>query len=289
MRQVATFAFLLSLGGIGAAQTAGEKMAFEAASIKPFPEGTAIQFSGCMGGPGSSDPGRVRCEYVTLQQLLMQAYQVKAQEITGPAWLDGAHFNVTAAVQPGATRDQQREMFRSLLAERFQVVMHREKRPIPGYALTVSKGGLKMKESDPPGPQADDAPASGPPKQGADGFPILRKASITGAPVILYRQGRARLQGLNVAMRQLADSLSYQLDRIVVDETGLTGKYDITLNWTPEASEPGGRQAAAREDSGPEPTAFMALEQQLGIKVVAKKVEREIVVVDGASKTPTEN
>jgi uncharacterized protein (TIGR03435 family) len=289
MWRVARFAFLLSIGVLGAAQTGNDKVAFEAATIKPFPEGTIIRFSGCMGGPGSGDPGRINCEYVTLKQLLTQAYQVKAQEIFGPAWMDDAHFNVTGTLPAGANREQERAMLRNLLIERFQVVLHRENRAISGFALTVAKGGLKMSESDPTVSATDEPQANGPLPTGSDGFPILRKSVITGAPMILYRQGRARLQGLRVATGQLADSLSHQLDRIVVDETGLTGEYDITVNWTPEANEPGARQPGAQEDAGPESTVFMALEQQLGIKVVAKKVQRETVVVDSAARTPTEN
>jgi uncharacterized protein (TIGR03435 family) len=287
MSRWAKFVFLLSTA-MCAAQTGSDKPAFEAATIKPFPEGNAIRFSGCTGGPGSGDPGRISCEYVTLKMLIVHAYQVKAQEVFGPAWMDGTHFNVTATVPRGATREQARAMMRSLLAERFQVVLHRENRAIPGYALTVARSGLKMGESHPAAGTAE-AAADGPPPTGKDGFPILRAPAITGSPIILYRQGRARLQGLGVTMAQLADSLSHQLDRVVVDETGAVGKYDVTLNWTPEATEPGGRQPGTADDSLPEPTVFMALEQQLGIRVVSKKVQRETVVVDSASRTPTGN
>jgi uncharacterized protein (TIGR03435 family) len=270
-----------------AAQT-NDNPAFEAASIKPFPEGAMIQFSGCMGGPGSQDPGRINCQYVTLKQLLAQAYQVKAQEIFGPPLLDGPHFNITATLPAGATRDRLRAMYRNLLAERFQVVLHRENRPIPGFALTVGKAGLKIEESQPAAAAAEE-PAAGPPPTGKDGFPILRRSAIAGSPIILYRQGRARLQGVGVTMAQLADTLSHQLDRVVVDETGATARFDVTIDWTPEANEPGARQPGAPDDSVPNPTVFMALEQQLGIKVVAKRVQRDTVVVDSASKTPTGN
>lgn len=269
---------------------------FEAASIKPFPEGTTISFSGCTGGPGSNDPGSIRCEYVTLKMLLMRAYQVKSQEIFGPGWLDSAHFSIAAKVPAGTSKDQVPAMFQALLSERFKVALHHETRAIPAYSVTVAKGGLKIREYVPEaGSGANDTqPPGGPPPTGKDGFPILRPAVLASGPIILYRQGRARLQARGTTLARLAEALSQQLDRIVVDETGASAKYDITLTWTPDSTELGGTphgpdRGTIPESSTPEPTIFMAMEQQLGLRLAPKKVERKTLVVDRAEKVPTEN
>jgi uncharacterized protein (TIGR03435 family) len=298
MRLFATAVLFTLTCGRAIAQADDPGIVFEAASIKPFPEGTPISMSGCLGGPGSNDPGLINCEYVTLKTLLMRAYEVKNQEIFGPGWLDNTHFNLTLKVPSGSTKDQMPLMFRNLLAERFKVAVHRENRLLTGYALTVAKGGLKIKESAPPdAAAADEPPAGGKLPIGSDGFPILRRSTIAGGPITLYREGRARLQAGNTKLTTLASALGGQLDRIVTDETGLDGKYDITLNWTPDTTEPGGRsRQTARADANALPEAstpavdlFAAVEQQLGLKLVAKKVSRDTIVVDRAEKVPTEN
>jgi uncharacterized protein (TIGR03435 family) len=273
---------------------AKEPISFETSVIKPIAEGTPISMSGCLGGPGSNDPGRVNCEYVTLRMLLMRAYQLKAPELIGPGWLDTVYFNITATVPKGATKDQAPAMFQSLLADRFKVVIHRETKQLAGYSITVGKSGLKAK---PPGPvsAANGGEASGgPPKVGADGFPILRRAITAGGPIILYRQGRARLLASEGTMAQLAEALSRQLKSIVMDETGLDGKYDLTLSWKLDDSESGvnlrtAGAASSTESAEPEPNIFMAMDQQLGLRLTKKQLARQVVVVDRAERTPTEN
>lgn len=265
-------------------------IAFEAASIKPFPAGSNIVFSGCMGGPGSDNPGRIDCQHVTLKMLLMRAYQVKSQEVIGPGWLESEHFNILAKMPQGATKDQVPAMFRVLLAERFHVVLHREKRMLPTYVLTLAKGGLKIKEWTDKPPAADEPPPGAKLRVGEDGFPILRQSTLAGGAITLFRQGRARMQG-QTTMPQLAESLSGQLNQVVVDETGLTAKYEVVLNWTPDPTDMGGgpRAAAGSTDATAPPDLFVAIEQQLGLKLVAKKVERDAIVVDSADKAPTGN
>jgi uncharacterized protein (TIGR03435 family) len=271
------------------AQT-GSDPTFEAASIKPFPIGTPVQMSGCQGGPGGGDPGRIDCQYVTLKMLIMRAYKVKAQEVFGPAWIDLDHFNINAKVPAGATSAQVPGMFRSFLAERFKLEAHTETRPISAWVVTVAKGGLKIKEaSQAPAPDDNSQPGGKLPI-GEDGFPVLRPASYRGGLITLFRNGRARMQGSGVTLSQLAESLSGQLDRIVADETELTGKFDILLNWTPERTEIGARpEASSTTDPGMPPEIFAAIEQQLGLKLVSKKIDRNVILVDRAEKAPTEN
>jgi uncharacterized protein (TIGR03435 family) len=291
--------FALSCGRIFA--QAADTITFEAASVKPFAEGTPIMMSGGLGGPGSDDPGRINCEYTTLKMLLMRAYKVKSDEIFGPGWLESAHFNITAKLPEGATKEQVPVMFRNLLAERFKVVLHHENRALPAYSLTVAKGGLKIKESAqaPSVPAADDAQAGGRLPIGKDGFPVLRPGTTAGGPITLFRQGQARLQASHTTLAALAEALTQQLGRVVIDETGLGGRYDITLNWTPEATEPGGRprqaasagtgDIASQEAGTPDTNLYAAVEQQLGLKLISKKTIRDTIVIDRAEKVPTEN
>jgi len=294
MRPTVAMFFVILAGSQASAQPDDPKIVFEAASVKPFPEGQPIQMSGCTGGPGSDDPGRITCEYVTLKMLVMRAYQVKAQEVFGPGLLESARFNILAKLPSGAAKEQVPIMFRNLLAERFKLVVHRESRQIPAYVITVSKGGLKMKETPPPSADpVEETPKGGPLPIGKDGFPTLRPSSIKGGAVTLFRNGQARLQAGGITVAKLAETFSFQLDRIVTDETGLAGKYDVTLYWTPESTEAGARRPPLGPDSasdpGTEPNVFVAAEQQLGLKLVSKKVARDVVVVDSAEKTPTLN
>jgi len=297
MRVSAAILLFAFAGGGAFAQADNPAIAFEAASIKPFPEGTLRSMSGCLGGPGSDDPVRIHCEYATLKMFLMRAYEVKSEQISGPGWLDSTYFNADVRLPRGATKAQAALMFRNLLAERFKVELHHENRLLPAYALTVAKGGFKLQES---APSSADAGAADPPPgaklpMGRDGFQVLRRSSIAAGPIILYRQGRAKLQGSGIRMTALAEALTHQLDRIVTDETALDGKYDITVYWTPGTIEPGGSPHAGTE-TGPVPEAstpvvdlFGALEQQLGLKLVAKKIPRDVLVIDRAEKVPTEN
>ena len=273
------------------AQPADARLAFEAASIKQFPEGSSISMSGCQGGPGTQTPTRINCEHVTLKSLLMRAYGVKNQEIAGPGWIDSTHFNLLIRVPEGATKDQATTMYRNLLADRFQLALHHETKPMTAYALTVSKNGARLKEYDPAAKDDDTPPPGGKLPTGDDGFPVLRRSILSRAPIVLYVGGRSRLQGVNMKIGKLAESLSGQLDQLVTDETGLTGSYDITLYWTPDASLPSGRAPGdtPQEATAPETGLFPAIEQQLGLKLVAKKVPRDTLVIESAVKTPTEN
>ncbi|HEX3743883.1 MAG TPA: TIGR03435 family protein [Bryobacteraceae bacterium] len=291
IRQILIFGFLVAAWAT--AQDPAASVAFEAVSIKAFPEGQPVMMSGCVGGPGSDDPAQVRCEYVTLKTLLMRAYKVRNHEISAPGWVDSTHFNIRAKAPDGATAAQLPGMYRLLLIERFKLTLHHESRATTIYKLDASKGGAKLKphEESPQPPTDDGPPPGGKLPTGNDGFPILRRSAYAGGPIILYRNGRARLQASNATVGQLAQAITNQLDQEVTDETGLTGRYDIVLDWTPGPLEPGGSSPAAspHEAGAPEISLFAAIEQQLGLRLVAGKAPRDVLVVDHAEKIPTEN
>src|SRR5215469_6838924 len=229
-----------------------KSLTFEVASIKPAqppkPDGQGrIFMRGPSGGPGTKDPGRIDYPFTTLKNILMAAYNMKNYQISGPSWLDTERFDITATMPPDTTKEQFQIMLQNLLTERFQMSVHREKKELAMYSLVVTKAG-KLKES--PGttttaPESDGLlppPPPGPPKIGPDGFPVM-PAAITNRPGIfmMMMPGRARLTATAQTMQDLANRLSGQLDRPVIDNTGLTAKYDFILTYAPDANERLGR------------------------------------------------
>jgi uncharacterized protein (TIGR03435 family) len=297
----------------------GDKsLAFDAASVKPVtmpgPGRGMVMMARGRGGPGTSDPGRVSYPMTTLKNLLMIAYDVKDFQISGPSWLDTERFAVQATMPPETTKDQMHVMLQNLLAERFQVKVHRETKELPMYAMVVSKGGLKMKESAPPPPESKDAPkedAPPPPplpgiggtpmKFGADGFPVLPPmgGGRGGLFMIMTPMG-SKLTGQGQTIQELADRLSSLLTKPVVNQTELTAKYDFTLTFSmegmpnammaPPPPPPGGGEAGRKMPEIDAPlNLFGAVQAQLGLKLDSKKGPVDLVVVDHAEKTPTEN
>ena len=138
---------------------------------------------------------------------------------------------------------------------------------------------------------------------GKDGFPQLPKGG-RGMMMMMQPGGRFRMAGNQVTMGRLCDLLAMQVDRPVLDQTGLTGKYDITLDFTPEpgtgpaakmgmmmppppGAEGGGMPHQPDQEAGP--SLFTALQEQLGLKLEQKKGPVDLIVVDKAEKVPTEN
>jgi uncharacterized protein (TIGR03435 family) len=253
---------------------------------------------GQTGGPGSPDPGRATWTNMSLRNLVMQAYNLRPYQLTGPQWLDSSRFEVTVKIPEGTTREQFRLMLQSMLEERFKLTFHNESKEMPIYELVVAKNGPKLKEAaPPPAPNPDGPPAGppaarpfGPPKIGADGFPVLAPDQRQG---MIMMNGKARSRSSNQTLDQVAGLLSGQVGRPVTNATGLTGKYDYEIFWASEGSvraAPPSSEAgapAASEESGP--TIFMAVQEQLGLKLVEKKGPVQVMVVDHLEKSPTEN
>lgn len=334
MRRTMVGACLAVAGlGVALAQTPDEQMTFEVASVKPsapMSMGPGRFMMGSRGGPGTSDPGHVTYNNLTLKSLVVTAFGVKNYQISGPSWMDSERFDITAKVPAGATKDQIKFMLQNLLKERFHMQVHRETKDLPMYAMTVGKSGPKMKESPPEEPEPADAPKAsgpedGPPKlpamgrlkMGGDGLPELpagfgpKKGCIM--MMMMSPAGpRSHMQCKQRTMSDLAEQLSNQLDRPVTDLTGLTAKYDFNLDFAPDENRmpmmmpPGGGMATVARDGGPgpgpgpdggpkandTPTAPplpAAIQEQLGLKLDAKKGPVALVVVDKIDKEPTEN
>jgi uncharacterized protein (TIGR03435 family) len=320
---LAWFAICLSYGQTGD-RNADKALTFDAASVKPAtlpaPDGRGrVTMAGPSGGPGTNDPGRIRYPYMSLKNLLMNAYDVKSFQIQGPAWLDTERFDVNATMPPETTREQFRVMLQNLLAERFKLTLHRETRELPMYSLAVAKNGPKLKQSEPVSPARESADAAPPsplgmqPKIGPDGFPVFQlPAGGRGGLFMMMMPGRARLVGQQQTMLDLANRLTTQLSRPVSDATGLTAKYDFTLTFSPEGMNaptpqmgaggvmvsvappsPSGAAAGAAPASPSEaetpPDIFRAVKDQLGLTLEPKKGPVELIVIDHIEKTPTEN
>ena len=264
-----TIAFLTILSA--AAQTPH----FEVASIKPSAPGAT---NGRMsGGPGTQDPGLFTCENITLRALVITAFNLLTYRFSGPDWMQSVRFNVSANIPDGTTKEQFRLMLQNLFVERFKLAFHWEKKEIQTYDLVVAKSGHKMKESpldaETPAPQFDSSP-----KGDTEGFPVLPP----GRQSVLAELGsHIAMRRADETMDRLAVYLSAQLHTPVSNATGLTGKYDFALHWVAEGSTP------PTDDTGP--NLFRAVQEQLGLRLESRKGTVDILVVDHAEKTPTEN
>src|ERR1017187_1378135 len=258
------FASLLGLAAL-AAQNATNQPKFEVASVKR---------SDCFTGAYSIDPGSVTLKGLPLKAVLREAFKVPMDQIEGPSWLDTDCFEIAARIPEGATSDQLPAMYQALLTERFKLVAHKEDRPRPGYALVVDKGGPKFKEDDP-------------------------KTNFMGAGrsgmIAIGAFGHGGLKGVR-SMAELAAFLSREGYGPVQDLTGLTGKYDIDLSWTPDPDfaprDPAASAAPppiADTPAAPGPDLFAAIRDQLGLRLERRNMQVQYLAIDHIERIPTEN
>jgi uncharacterized protein (TIGR03435 family) len=260
LRQVAfaSLILLLSMGEsppVARAQTR-QTSNFEVASIR-------LNRNPQPGGNTEITPGRFHGKDLALQWLILTAYRIKSSNLSGnlPSWTIDDRYDVDAKMESPADESGVLAALQALLQERFQLRMHRETREEPVYFLTAAKGGAKL----PPGtcvPVKKDLPNE------------CYSSRNDGLVRILDWRG-VRLSDPNgVAYRTLVWSLSSPLGRTVIDRTGLTGTYDVHLQWEREVTGVN-TTPDLRAPSLPD-----ALEQQLGLKLVAGRGPVEYLVVD---------
>jgi uncharacterized protein (TIGR03435 family) len=257
---------VLAIGALSA------QTVFEVASVKPSgPQSVR----GSHGGPGTSDPGQFSFSSATLQDILYRAYGLEdVQQISGPSWLGEEKYDFICKIPPGTTKQQFQLMLQNLLAERFKLTLHHQTKDFPVYELVAGKNGPKLKDStgsDLARPTAE-----------KDGFPSLP----AGRPSWSMRYDEhmhAHLIAREEPVSALAMALKSAAGRVVVDRTGLTGKYEFTLEFN---LKPSGPDAS---DDDPFPSVFDAVQQQLGLKLEDKKAPFDVLVIDHAEKVPTEN
>ena len=258
------------------------KLEFDAATVKPAAPLTGRGTP--RGGPGPVDPERVNYTYVSMKNLLMAAYSLPINQIIGPDWIDSDRY---AKVPPGVTKEQVNVMLQNLLADRFKLVVHREAREMPLYELVVAKSGLKMK----PYVEDPNAPKPEPGKINFDknGNPIVPPGTLT----MSSSPGKRRVTATKAVIGGspgLSTTLAAELGRPVVDKAGLSGFYDYSIEFRPQGPNavPPGQQPPPPSDSDA-PDIVTAVQEQLGLRLEAKKGPIEVAVVDGGNKTPTEN
>jgi uncharacterized protein (TIGR03435 family) len=217
-------------------------------------------------------PNRVRLHDWALLDLIAAAYSVRATRVSGPAWLTDQRFDIEAKMPDNATKEELNAMLQSLLEERFGLKVHRGPQTGPGFALVVGKDGPKLKTAEaPPTP----APGLTDEEQRAL-FQQKRQANIAAMRKRAQENPGLSTSGWDgITMEELAAELVQFTEAPVIDETGLTGKYSVTIETSKDSDAPGG-------------TVFDAVEK-LGLKLEPRKVTVETVVVDQISRTPTAN
>jgi uncharacterized protein (TIGR03435 family) len=224
---------------------------FDAASIKLSKAG---------GGRGSmnSDAGRITYTNVSLRDCLMAAYGAKDYQISGPDWMRTDRFDIIATAAGSASDDAMKLMLQKLLTARFQMTVRREKRELPVYAMVIAKGGTKLHETETPGKS---------------------NMRMTSGGVVFT----------SVTVQELIDDMSRlrtaEMDRPVIDDTGLKGRYDFTV--TLFATQEEMMTAMSKGDFGS--SIFTLIQEQLGLKLEARKLPLDMLTVDKAERVPTEN
>lgn len=220
---------------------------FEVASVRPAPQ--ADPNTGSWSPPGV---GRFKASHVSLALLLQLAYGVDNSQIANkPGWLETNLYDIDAKPEEGIhlTRDELKPRLQDLLHQRFHLVAHTETRSSRGYALVIAKGGAHL------------IPTK------ADHFPGFRVNVSSG-----------QMRGVNWSMTQLAKYLTPAAGFPVVDQTGITGSYDIGFSYNPQPDV----------DSNLPPL-NIALEQATGLLLKQEKVPVETIVIDSVDKVPTAN
>jgi uncharacterized protein (TIGR03435 family) len=224
--------------------------AFEAATVR-------LSAPSSTGSRMVDDPEHFEFLYCSVKSLLALAYQVNAPNVNGPDWISAEAIDVIARKPPHTTEEGERLMLQALLADRFKLVVHRDSYDVTAYDLVVAKGGPRVK--------------------------LVERSVPAARPLISPMKGPARTLSGTLSMERLAAALQITLESPVNDATGLTGTFDILLQWSPEDA------IAAELPGATFPPLAKALEQQLGLKLQARKIRIDTLVVDSGRKIPAEN
>ena len=227
------------------AQVPGQLLEFEVASIKPNTTNERMYYG--------LRNANLTVRNMTVQGLIQAAYGKRDFQISGgPAWITSECFDIEAKAAPPQRANQ--DMLKSLLASRFQLKLHKETKEASVYSLVVARGGLKMKLS------ADQTePEKGGPKE----------------------MGPGRVVGEGVPMYIIANLLSTMLGRAVINNTGLTGKYDVNLQPLPGSLQlPTDPADALTQADAVKDAVAEAVEKQLGLKIESTRAPEEVLVID---------
>jgi uncharacterized protein (TIGR03435 family) len=264
-RLLLTAIAVLRLASAQQPDAAAARPAFAVASVKPTDLSLGQQID-MRALPG----GTVTATAVTLKFLITVAYGVQNIQISGgPGWLDTAKFDILAkpdANPADGVKLPLLPMLQSLLEDRFKLVVRRETRELSVYELKLAKSGGQL------GPNL---------KESSAGACPVDAPAVGTIPCGGFVLDRGRLAGNKDQLSALTKPLSGIVDRPVVDKTGLTQRFDLILEWSPDMG------GAANSNSGL-PSIFTALQEQLGLRLEPAKEPTEVLVVDRAEK-PSEN
>jgi uncharacterized protein (TIGR03435 family) len=241
-----------------------QQAAFEVATVRvsPPPTGDLININ-----LGRFADGKVTLTNASLGDCIKFAYGIVSDgQLIAPDWIKSKdpHYDVVAQAPAGATREQALLMLQALLAERFKLALHHEQREVQHLELVIGKNGPKIK------PSAADA-----------------KPSATN--------NGGRINNPLMSMPTLALLLSRFERQTILDATGLKGNYEVKLEWTLDAvrntpPRPDGAPIMFNgESAGARPSLASALQEQLGLRLESRKSPIDVLVVDRAEKTPSEN
>ncbi len=254
-----------------------QKMAFEVASIKPSqPMGMGRVRIGMQ-----ADGSMLRYTNVSLKDCIRVAYRVKEFQVQGPDWLGSQRFDIVAKLPEGAKEDQVPEMLEALLAERFKLALHRDRKEHAIYALVAAKGGPKLKPAEVAAGEA--------------------RAPRGNMQIMMGPEG-AHLKAPSATLANLAEMMSRFSERPVMDMSGIEGQYDFDLTFTPETRgnmpggmrgpmgpPPGGGEPAPADPPAERAGSIYDAVQRYGLKLEPRKAPMEVLVVDHIERTPTEN
>jgi len=242
------------------AQAPQSGLRFDVTSVRP-------NTSGAQGGSSKAEPGRYVGINVTVRRVMGLAFLPVQEFVGGPDWINTDHFDIEGKAEGTPDREQMREMLRSLLADRFTLVVHRETRQMPAYALVVARAGSlgpELRRVEPCNTRP--TPGQGP-RARCGGFAI----------------GMGTMRGDGITMTQLAGELASATEgRHVVDRTGLEGSFDLTLTWNTDSLRPDATPA------GNAPSIFVAIQEQLGLRLEPITAPIEVIVIDRVER-PTAN
>jgi uncharacterized protein (TIGR03435 family) len=286
-RAFAGISFLAFLCIFAFGQGAATPPTFDIADVHVSPHVLAPNMQG-----GVLRAGRYDLHQATMLNLVRTAYSVDPDKVlSGPSWLDSDRFDVLAKAPANTTSETAKLMLQALLADRFKLVVHRDSHPLPGFALTVGKGGPpKLKEADgsgdtgckytlSPSPAEMNARQQAATQSGGPVAPIL--------PTYLYECHNMTMAAFAEGMRTMLAAQQYFDTGLVVDQTGLKGAWDFNFKYGPKIS--GGIMALLVQPGTESISIFDAMDKQLGLKLDATKVPTPVIVVDNVNRKPSDN
>jgi uncharacterized protein (TIGR03435 family) len=258
-----------------------EQPSFDVASVKQNTTGNDSGQWGIM----PPTPGRLRIANTPLRFILHYAFQIRDHQLIGaPDWIDSTSFDISATYpsDPPRTEDDRRAMLRTLLADRFGLTTHRERRKMPIYVLVMArKDGRPGPHLVPSTIDCDQWIAEKRPQLGAESSSPVAPGGKR--PVCRILTTRRFISAGTQTMQQLADVLQVLAGRPVADRTGLTGAFDFDLQWT---SGPIALAAGTPSPTDDGPSIFAALQEQLGLRLERGRAPFDVVIVD-AVRRPT--